>query len=1689
MFTLSNYSFIEELQTGARTRTCRYIRLQDNKNVILKFPRSEHPLNREIASLEHEYYLLKQLEQPGIIHAYELISPELTPILVLEDINGLSLAAFLAGHPLNLEMFFQIALQLVDILNTLHQHHIIHKDIKPTNIIIDPNTLKIKVIDLSISTQLEEEIQEGMNPDLLEGTLAYMSPEQTGRMNRPIDYRTDFYSLGVTFFEMLTGELPFRTKDPLELVYFHIAKMPPRVTEINSDIPEMLSAIVAKLMAKMPEERYVHARSLKADLEKCAEQWRAKKTIEPFELGQHDIQDHLQLSHKLYGREDQIETLLEVFEHVSHGKSQLMLIAGSAGVGKTSLINEVHKPITKNKGYFVAGKYNQLQRSIPYSALVVAFKSLVLQALAEPEIKLNQLKQNILAAVEKNGQVIIDIIPEVELIIGPQPSVPSLNPMEGQNRFNFVFQRFVAAFAQEEHPLVVFLDDLQWADIASLKLLDNLLTDPSTRYLLLIGAYRDNEVTANHPLLASLQKLQDAEVPIQSLNLQPLQQVDIEHLLEDVFSRQDSEVTALAKLLLSKTNGNPFFINEFLKMLYLERVIKFSHEQGQWLWNITEIEQQKVTDNVVDLLVTKIQRLSTSSQQLLKLAACIGYTFELQTLALTSEQPLAQVAAELGEIQRSNLTIPLGDAYKITALLEGEPAQSKILVEEKLLFRFAHDRIQQAAYSLIPDDERQQMHLKIGRLLLKNHPLHEQDEQLFNQLDHFNQGLSLLTSPSEKQEIARYNLWGSKKAKASGAYQAASDYLKAGISLLASDAWEKDYALSYSLHQEQMECFYLLWQFPEADSYFKHLMLKAKSNLEKAETSLIKIRAYNTAAKYDDSLATARQALRLFNFKLPKRVSQFGVLSKVALIHYHIGFRTITELDTDLVRLTDQNLIVVRKLLDSSIVACFFADLNLYAYVVCTIVNLSIVAGYTEESSTAFLVYGVLLIAALNKIPLAAKFVTLAKKMENKAYSEEVSTRNHFFDAFFIKHWYEHAGANLDYLRESYQRCLAIGNLEYAENSMTIDFTLYYISTPLPEITQKFSDDLAFLKRVGNKSWYNHLQLQQFINLSLQGEDIPSQEFDALWEKIKQDYSLSFQTGSHIEYCEYLYLIGDYPAAFEHAQLFFDNRKRVAGYIGSVFGALFYGLLLAKCYAHASRKQKFIYWQRLLTIQKQLKYWTKYCPSNFRFMYLVISAEIGRISGDKVEKVARLYDEAILEAQINGYVNYLGVISECAAQFGLDLHRVLWAKPYIQQAYFAYQRWGATYKCQMLAKQYPEWISEMAGETIGDITHSSGTVTSQSLDFGSIMKSSQAIASEIHLDKLLQKLLQIVIENAGAQRGALLFEQQKQLLVVAEGDNEQHFVINQLGIPLEKHTNLPKSILVYVQRIKEKLILNDAREIEKFQNDIYIQTTKPKSLLCMPILLHGIPTGYMYLENRLTPYAFTPERLKVLELLAGNSAVALENAKLYMATGRFVPHEFLQQINRKNIVEVQLGDQIQQEMTILFCDIRDFTALSENITPAEVFKLINKFFGYLEPVIKKHKGFVDKYIGDAIMALFERPADAVKAGLEMIKELTNFNKEREQNHEAPIRVGIGINTGELMLGIIGDPKRIEGTVIGDAVNIASRIEGLTRQFEGNLLISDATKVKLRPGAFELTAVGSVLVKGKAKPLTIWSVQS
>ncbi|EAZ88406.1 ATP-binding protein, partial [Crocosphaera chwakensis] len=817
MNNIDDYQIITRIYESANSLVYRARNKTDNKPIVLKILKENYPTPSELTCYQQEYEITRCFNVDNIIKVYDLRRYKNSLVMLLEDFGGHSLKFFIAQSPLSLYCFLTIAINITEGLAAIHSANIIHKDINPNNIIYNPETEQIKIIDFGLATRLSKEIITVSSPHQLEGTLAYISPEQTGRMNRGIDYRSDFYSLGITFYELLTSKLPFETTDPMELIHCHLAQQPPPINQLIPDLPLAVLNIIGKLLAKTPEERYQSAWGIKADLEICLNQLKSLGEITSFPLATQDIAEKFQIPHKLYGRELEVNKLLTIFDEVSQGNTQMLLISGYSGVGKSALVNEIHKPIVRQRGQFIKGKFDQFNRDIPYAAIAQAFRELIHKLLSESEIILQAWVKKILAVLGSNGQIIIEIIPELEKIIGQQPSIKQLGITESQNRFNLFLRRFLRIFCKKEHPLVIFIDDLQWADLPSLQLIEQLMLDPENQYFLLIGTYRDNEVSPTHPLKQTLEKIKQAKVSVSEISLAPLGIKHINQLIADTLNCSRNIVQPLAKLVAQKTNGNPFFLTQLLYSLYQENLLVFDRTQtsfnsdknqqgsypltstssatqsnGYWQWDIEQIERMSITDNVVDLMVNKIEKLEQQTQQVLKLAACIGNYFNLEMLSLVNNKSPIETARELQSALNEGLIIPLDNSYKVPLLWNQEDLVndiSKIFSESstKIAYKFLHDRVQQAAYSLIQEKLKQEVHLKIGQLLLKNTLPERLEENIFDIVNQLNVGADLLSTQLERDNLSQLNLIAAKKAKKSSAYLSALKYLELALNLLSSD--------------------------------------------------------------------------------------------------------------------------------------------------------------------------------------------------------------------------------------------------------------------------------------------------------------------------------------------------------------------------------------------------------------------------------------------------------------------------------------------------------------------------------------------------------------------------------------------------------------------------------------------------------------------------------------------------------------------------------------------------------------------------------------------------------------------------------------------------------------------------------------------------------------------------------------
>ncbi|HEY9850645.1 MAG TPA: serine/threonine-protein kinase PknK, partial [Leptolyngbyaceae cyanobacterium] len=1206
--------------------------------VILKILKEDYPNPAELTRYKQEYEITKSLQIDGAIKAYDLLPYKNTLAMVLEDFGGQSLDVLLRSQTFSLSEFLSIAIQIAGALGEIHEANIIHKDINPSNIVYNPQTGQIKIIDFGISTKFTRENPTIKNPHLLEGTLAYMSPEQTGRMNRVLDRRTDFYSLGATFYQLLTQKLPFETEDPLELVHCHLAKQPEQFKIQSSkfknkeEIPQVISDIVMKLMAKNAEDRYQSALGLKADLEECLHQLQQNSKILNFPLGRYDTSDRFAIPQKLYGREVEIETLLSTFQRIAEGTSQtsteMVLVGGYAGIGKSVLIQELYKPITQQRGYFISGKFDQFQRNIPYSAIASAFKSLVQQLLTESDAQLAQWREKLLAALGANGQVIIDLIPEIEQIIGSQPPVQLLEATERQNRFNSVFLNFLRVFCQKEHPLVIFLDDLQWADSATLKLLEAIVNDRDLGYLMCIGAYRDREVDLNHPLIKMRDRLQEQGAIVNTIILSPLQLSEIVQLIADALHQEPESVQLLAELVDRKTSGNPFFINEFLKTLYQENLLSFDRAQKCWQWDIAQIEALGITDNVVDLMLDKLRKLQKTTQKALYLAACIGNRFDLTTLCKICKNSAAKTfqnllpAIQLGLIQPTS-------SLKITA--SKAPIESALIVEE---YKFQHDRVQQAAYTLIDEERKQSVHLQIGKLLLKKIGKADLGENLFTLVDHLNKGRGLLESDREKIELAELNLRAGNKAKEATAYAASRDYLILANDMFPGDIWQQHYAMAIDLYKQLAEVEYLNGNFEQSQALIEKSIQQAKPGFDSADFYYLRMNQYTLLARYEEALEVGITILKLLGSDLPTDNLQAAFDSEIQEYRENLGTREICSLyNSPEMEIPEKKAIL--KILSRIFPIAWAINPILRNVIGVKAVNLNLKYGHTPVSAMIYSFMACIIAHDLHDYQSGYEYTSLGMKLANKYEDLASKVVVAQFHANQISPWLMHVKLSESINAEGVDAGLQVGDFQVTGYIYTYNlYNLICQGKNLDSLFQEASQKLEFAKKTQN-SWAKNcilaakILIQNLLGLTEDKFRFATEEEDesAFFATCQTEQTLAAICFYQIFKAQILYLYGQLPELS-----YLEETEKLTPFIpGTISIAklnFYYSLNLVALYPQADETEKEKYWQKLEANQQRLKAWAEQCPENFQHQYLLVAAEITRISGNWYEAI-NLYDKAI----------------------------------------------------------------------------------------------------------------------------------------------------------------------------------------------------------------------------------------------------------------------------------------------------------------------------------------------------------------------------------------------------------------------------------------------------------------------------
>ncbi|MDJ0765003.1 MAG: AAA family ATPase [Myxococcota bacterium] len=1466
MDTIANYAILEQVAETKHSIVYRGRKQGNAETAIIKVLNAEDPSPSEVARFKQEYELIQRIDLEGVVKTFGITEHQGRFAIIFEDFDCVTVKQAGQQNAFDLQRFLETAIQISNTLGHLHQQDVVHRDINPQNLLINLTTRQVKIADFGISSILTKESEKVYHPEVIEGTLPYISPEQTGRMNRAVDYRTDLYSLGATLYQLLTDQVPFLADDPLEIIHSHIAVKPVPPAQKNPDIPDVVSDIVMKLMAKTPDERYNSAFGLKADFQECLNQLLKNKTIDRFEPGRFDASPKLNPPQKLYGREKEIAVLLDTFERVSQhdeetsgsGACEVIMVSGHPGIGKSALIQEIHKSIVAKKGYFISGKYEQIRREVPYSAIIQAFKELTRQLLTETTEMIDQWKKRISQALAKNGKVITDILDDLELIIGPQPDVPVLESKEAQNRLMTFFEKFIRVFATADHPLVIFLDDLQWADTPSLELMQILMTNPDTSDLLLIGSYRDNEVDSTHPLVNMIDFIRKRGVGLNELSLRPLLVADVGHFLNDSLLSNDDKTQPLAQLVHQKTNGNPFFVRQFLQTLVSEGQITFNPEKG-WVWDIDAVNALQVTENVVELMAGKIEKLSDHTVELLKVCACVGNQFNLETLSILLNQSIENVLANITEAIHDGLIEQKRDYYK-----------------------FPHDRIQEAAYSLISEKRKVDLHYTIGKLTYDNTSPAEMEKKIFYIVNQLNHGSGRITTKEEQDQLADFNLWAGRKARASAAYLPALQFYLKGIDLL--QGWEEDYERSVQMHSEATECARYTGDFELMDSLASDVLNHSKNVLDSISVYKAKILALIAQGELNGGTELAVNVLKQLGVHMKTKVNQVDILIGLMKTKLALLFKDPEEL-YDKPDMTKPELLAAMTLLKTILAPTYLANPDMYPTVIFKMTQLSVKYGNAPESAIAYNVYGVVLCGILYDFETGYRFGQMGLKLIEKYNARHLQAMAYLLNYTFIHHWTHGLESIVEPLIKNAQTGYDTGDLEYAGYSFYVNaFVRFITGHLLADIEKDARKYSSLIEQTGQENVYRMIIITWQLVLNLQGKsDNPTVLTGEAMDE--EERLLSNQQANDITALSNLYnckLILNFLFEEHSIDIADQAEKHLEGSLStghyplfSFFDSMTQLALYDSLDDNIKRKSV----KRILKHRKDLTKW------GFEEDCILIDAELARING-KDAAAANYYETAITAFEKRRYHYKAAIASELAAKFHLSKGSVRLASLFMRDARKAYQHWGAKAKVDHLNETYPQLLSAASSRHQGEISKedtltSSASTTQYDIDMATVIKASQAISGEIILEKLLDQVMRLLIQNAGAQRALLILKEEDRFLVEASGDIATDKIDVLQTLPVEESKACCHAIVQLVARTKELVLLNDATSASDFAGDPYIINNQPKSILCVPIVNQGKLTGIAYLENNLTTNAFTADGVRLLEILSSHAAIAIDNARLY----------------------------------------------------------------------------------------------------------------------------------------------------------------------------------------------------------------
>jgi len=1513
----------------------RGVHLATGQRVVIKLPNSSAPRLRTIARLQHERAMLGYLaDVPDVVRVLAHESAVLGAALVLVDQGYQTLAQVLAERRLSVGEALQVAIATARVLAAVHARGVLHKDLKPANLLVSEALERVTLIDFDCATWLPQELQQVVAPEELIGTLAYIAPEQTGRMNRAIDQRSDLYSLGVVLYEMLVGALPFESDDALALIHSHIARMPVPPHDRALGVPIMLSRVVMKLLAKDAEERYQGALGLQNDLEACLWQLDDHGTIATFPLGARDRSVVLRLSQKLYGREEAIATLLSVFERVRLGAPELLLVTGAAGVGKTAVVSEIHKALAQRDGFFVTGKFDQLHRNTPLGPLSEAFRALVHRLLAGSAASLARWKEKLSHALGSSGKLVTDLIPELELILGPQLSLPRAEATVAQGRFVMVMQRFVRALSERERPLVIFLDDLQWADTASLQLLDAMLTDKDGAALLIVGAYRSDEVDRAHPLSLLREALRKDGGRCEEIELPLLSRSLVHQWLGDALETDREAVAELGDQVFDKTHGSPFFVTQLVTSLHESKLLWFDQLRWAWAWDLAAIAQASVADNVVSFMIARLQQMSPEGQGALSLAACIGHRFDLATLSIVAERSPRALAADLWEALQAGLILPLDADYRFFHVPQGvEAAEGP--AGSSGSYRFLHDRVQQAAYALIGESEREGVHRRIGRLLRAAVGDAPTNAQLFNMAHHLNLGAAHLLAPEERLALAQLNLAAGRIAGTTTAYAAAVSYFAAGVAALGEAGWERAYELRYQLSLSLAHAVHLTGQLDEAGERFERLMPYARSKADFARLYSQRITLCMSRGEFAAGTALSREALALFGVELPTTPEEIAAAfaAGIADVDRLLEGRT-TDALINAPLLTDPDLRLVSKLLMASTYATLTGNPSLGHVIILKQLILCLEQGLTDVSAHSYSWAGVVMNIRLGRYRDALRLGRVALALLERFRTSPVAGQVNMVFAMCIGHYCEPIPDLIQYLEEGIAAGLRLGDsASAATNAVNIAYLLFSRGEDLDAVEAAIDRAFALVRRTREAYAEMRLTVLRQAVASLQGKthELGSMNDDG-FDEVAWGEHITRSKMPRVNTSALLLMIRFFAGDLEGAQTTAESAEEViwetSGSTLATEVPFYAALTICARYGTLSDEEQARARLDLARYQASHVVWAEHCEVNYGHRRALLDAEVARIDGHGMLALDA-YERAIALAQEHGCSSVEALATELCARFHLSAGRFRAARSSMREAREAYGRWGATGKEQQLEERYPELLSQGGPEkvsvaallsarpTLKTARPTSGHV-SEILDAATILSAAQTVTSELVLEKMLDGMIRVVLETAFAQRGLLLLPRDGQLTVAAA----RHIEVTGSAPSGASDTDYASSIVEYVQRTRYPVVVRDAMTDGRFNADPYIQANQPRSILCLAMVHRNHLAAILYLENNLVAAAFTPNRLDLLGLFSSHAVVALENARLFAEVTAV--SEQLERANKNLSLEVEAQtDELRQANARLILDLEE----------------------------------------------------------------------------------------------------------------------------------------------------------------------